>query len=167
MAPNTKSYHIWESYIYTDKPITWAAQKVHGITKEDLADAPKLMLLWPEIKKRLTDCAVVAHGHGTEKRFLQAFPGHGFGPWVDTLLLSRAVYPSLKNHSLSYVCESLDLKPEIDKIVPAKTWHDALYDAVASLLLLKKIITDFKLENTPLTTLLHPDTSASRKINTP
>lgn len=148
-----KDYDTWVSYIHTDKPITWTAQKVHGITKENLADAPKLMLLWPEIKSRLKGAAVVAHGHGTEKRFLRAFPGHGFGPWIDTLNLSRAVYPDLENHSLSNVCEKLGLKPQIDTIVSGKTWHDALYDAVASLVLLEKIITTFKLEKSPLTAL--------------
>ncbi len=161
--PDRGNVNAWESYIYTDKPITWAAQKVHGITKEDLADAPKLMLLWPEIKSRLSGCAVVAHGHGTEKRFLQAFPGHGFGPWVDTLQLSRAVYPELENHSLSNVCESLRLTTQIDDIVPSKTWHDALYDAVASIVLLRQIITDFELEQSPLSILLKLDTSAWRK----
>jgi len=114
---------LWESYIYTDKPITWAAQKVHGITKEDLADAPKLMLLWPEIKKRLGNSAVVAHGHGTEKRFLRAFPGHGFGPWIDTLHLSRAVFPELKKHSLSHICETQGLTSKVDTLVPDKTWQ--------------------------------------------
>jgi len=165
LSPDSENFDIWESYIYTDKPITWAAQKVHGITKEDLADAPKLMLLWPEIKKRLAGCAVVAHGHGTEKRFLRAFPGHGFGPWVDTLNLSRAVYPELESHSLSKVCETLNLKAQIDAIVHDKTWHDALYDAVASIVLLKEIITTFELEDSPLSILLQPDTSAWRKVN--
>lgn len=165
LSPDLEGYANWESYIHTDKPITWAAQKVHGITKEDLADAPKLMLLWPEIKQRLAGAAVVAHGHGTEKRFLRAFPGHGFGPWVDTLHLSRAVYPEMENHSLSHICETLDLKAEIDVLVPGKTWHDALYDAVASIVLLKQIIARYQLDNSPLATLLQPDTSAWRKVN--
>ena len=154
--------NTWESYIYTDKPITWAAQKVHGITKEDLADAPKLPLLCPEIKHRLADCAVVAHGHGTEKRFLRAFPGHGFGPWIDTLTLSRAVYPTLSSHSLSNICESLSLQAEISSLVPDKSWHDALYDAAASLILLKHIISSFDLDNQPVSLLTSPDTSVWR-----
>ena len=62
------------SFIHTDRPITWAAQKVHGISSEDLAEAPQLMLLWPEIKRRLSGRIAVAHGHGTEKRYLRTFP---------------------------------------------------------------------------------------------
>ena len=154
----------WMSYIHTDQNITWAAQKVHGITKDDLADAPKLMLLWPKIKKRLNQVAVVAHGHGTEKRFLHAFPGHGFGPWIDTLQISRAAWPELPDHSLGALCKALGLEDKVSAIVADKTWHDALYDAVASIILLEKIIHDFALHDAPLSTLENPDTSHWHKL---
>ena len=65
----------WMSYIHTDQKITWAAQKVHGITHEDLQDAPKFFQLWPSIKRRLKNAAVVAHGHGTEHRIYGPAPG--------------------------------------------------------------------------------------------
>ena len=51
--------------------------------------------LWPPIRDRLAGAAVVAHGAGTEKRFLRAFPYHGFSPWIDTLRLARKVLPNL------------------------------------------------------------------------
>lgn len=149
----------WTSYIHTDQPITWSAQKVHGITKEHLLDAPKLMLLWPKIKSRLANHAVVAHGHGTEKRFLRAFPAHGFGPWIDTLQLSRAAWPNLPSHSLSNVCESFKLTPAIESLVPDRAWHDALFDAAASIILLKHIISTFVLEEQNIHTLISPDTT--------
>ncbi|MFC5051505.1 exonuclease domain-containing protein [Rubritalea spongiae] len=153
----------WISYIHTDQDITWSAQKVHGITHDDLRDAPKLMLLWPSIKRRLKNKAVVAHGHGTEKRFLHAFPGHGFGPWIDTLQLSRAAWPDLPSHSLGDLCKTLGLEEKVTAIVPEKTWHDALYDAVASILLLEKIISDFELQDADISTLENTDTREWRK----
>jgi len=154
----------WISYIYTDQDITWSAQKVHGITHADLRNAPKMMLLWPAIKRRLKNNIVVAHGHGTEKRFLHAFPGHGFGPWLDTLQLSRAAWPNLPSHSLGDLCKSLDLEEKVTAVVPEKTWHDALYDAVASIILLEKIITDFNLAEHPISQLESPDTRAWRQL---
>ncbi|MGJ8657865.1 MAG: 3'-5' exonuclease [Akkermansiaceae bacterium] len=159
----------WMSYIHTNKKITWAAQQVHGITKEQLADAPKLMLLWPEIKNRLSGSIVVAHGHGTEKRFLRAFPAHGFGPWVDTLHLSRAAYPSLTDYSLGSICTTLQIVDEISNLSKTAspesriTWHDALYDSIASIVLLKHIIHTFSLQDSPLSLLTQPNTSAWRK----
>jgi DNA polymerase III subunit epsilon len=169
-----KSYAIdqlsdtWMSYIHTDRKITWSAQQVHGITKEQLSNAPKLILLWPDIKRRLSGNVIVAHGHGTEKRFLRAFPGHGFSPWVDTLHLARAAYPTLKDYSLRTICNELDIVDEINLHSNSASpmiinWHDALYDSIASIILLKRIIQNFSLQNSPITLLTQPNTAAWRK----
>lgn len=147
------------SYLYTDQPIQWAARKVHGIGPEDLINAPSLLLLWPEFKHRLGGAVVVAHGKGTEKRFLRAFPGHGFGPWVDTLLLARAAWPELPDHSLGALCHRHQLTPRIQARVPGKFWHDALFDAVASLVLLAHLVETHALEQHPVSALLQPNTS--------
>jgi DNA polymerase III subunit epsilon len=151
------------SYLQTDQPILWSAQKVHGITPAALADAPSLLALWPDIKSRLSDAVVVAHGKGTEKRFLRAFPGHGFGPWIDTLHLSRAAWPDLTDHSLGNVCQSHALTSTIEDLVPGKSWHDALFDAVASLVLLARLIQTHDLLDQSLDSILHPDTSIWHK----
>ena len=148
------------SYLHTDQPILWSAQKVHGITLSDLTDAPPLLTLWPELKSRLAEAVVVAHGKGTEKRFLRAFPGHGFGPWIDTLLLARAAWPELGDHSLGALCEAHHLTATVRALVALRSWHDALFDSVASLVLLAHVIATHSLIDQPLETLLHPDTSA-------
>jgi DNA polymerase-3 subunit epsilon len=107
---------------------------------------------------------VVAHGKGTEKRFLRTFPGHGFGPWIDTLLLSRAAWPELKDHSLGALSSERGLTEQIEALVPGKRWHDALYDAVASLVLLEDLISSFALEEQPLDLLVKPDTSGWHRM---
>jgi DNA polymerase-3 subunit epsilon len=148
------------SYLASESPITWSARKVHGIRDEDLAGAPGLLALWPELKSRLAGAAVVAHGKGTEKRFLRTFPGHGFGPWVDTLLLARAAWPEMPEHSLSALCDALGLSAAVQAMLPGRRWHDALYDAVASLVLLEHVIDRFDLAARPLDCLVQPDTAA-------
>ncbi len=152
------------SYLRTDQPVQWSARRVHGIGPDQLADAPALLTLWPELKRRLAGAVVVAHAKGTEKRFLRAFPGHGFGPWIDTLLLARAAWPDLANHSLGALCECHGLTATAKTLVPKKSWHDALFDSVASLLLLEKLIDSMALADHPVETLLHPDTSAWHKM---
>lgn len=147
------------SYLAAGVPIRWTARKVHGIRDEDLDGAPSLLALWPELKSRLSGAAVVAHGKGTEKRFLRVFPGHGFGPWVDTLLLARAAWPELPDHSLSSLCDTLGLSPAVESMLPGRRWHDALYDAVASLVLLEHLVEGFDLSAKPLDCLVHPDTA--------
>jgi DNA polymerase-3 subunit epsilon len=131
---------FYRSYLRTERPVTWSAQQIHGITNEDLRDAPELLSLWPELKHRLGGRWIVAHGAGTEKRFLRAFPLHGFGPWVDTLTLSRKILPGLSSYALSDLATELSLETEARVLLPDFRWHEALSDALASLLLLKKLI---------------------------
>jgi DNA polymerase-3 subunit epsilon len=147
------------SFLHTDQPILWSAQKVHGITPADLTHAPPLLSLWPEVKCRLAGAVVVAHGKGTEMRFLRAFPGHGFGPWIDTLLLARAAWPDLPAHSLGDLCRFHQLTASVQSLVAGRSWHDALFDSVASLVLLAHIIDTHCMLDEPSTTLLHPNTS--------
>lgn len=150
---------LFVSYLQTNQPVLWSARKVHGIGPEQLKDAPPLLSLWPDLRSRLQGAIVVAHGKGTEKRFLRAFPGHGFGPWLDTLHLARALWPDLPDHSLSALGSSLDLTEKIQSMVPGKSWHDALFDSVASLLVLETAIQSLDLHATPVSELLHPNTS--------
>lgn len=152
------------SFIRTDRPITWAAQKVHGISSDDLKDAPAYMTLWPNIKSIMRGHIAVAHGHGTEKRYLRAFPAHGLGPWVDTLQLARAAWPDLPSHALGKLCDHFQLTEQVSTLIAHKTWHDALYDASASLVLLEYLISEFSLQDQPLEILTHPDTTMWHKL---
>lgn len=128
------------SHLQTDRPVTWAAQKVHGIRTADLADAPPLASLWPEIESRLRGRIIVAHSASTERRFLRAFPTHRFGPWVDSLHLARRLNPELDSHRLGDLVAQHGLDGAIQEACPGLAWHDALYDATASLVLLRHLV---------------------------
>ena len=132
--------NFFRSYVRCSSAVTRSAGAVHGIGARDTEGAPAMAALWPEFKKRLSRAVVVAHGAGTEKRFLRAFPLHGFGPWVDTLAISRAVLPDLAEHSLGGVVGALGLEAEVAELCPGLGWHDALFDAVACLVLLGHIV---------------------------
>lgn len=138
------------SYIHCARPVRWSAAKVHGITTDMLQNAPTFSELWPQIRRMLSGCLVVGHNPATEVRFLSSFPGHGFGPWLDTLQLARKALPSLKEHSLGKVCEALRICSQVDALVPGKHWHDALYDAAGSLEILRALTRALHMENAPL-----------------
>lgn len=131
---------FYRSYLKAERPVTWSAQQIHGITSEDLQHAPEFRSLWPELKQRLGGQWIVAHGSGTEKRFLRTFPLHGFGPWVDTLTLSRKILPGRPSYALSDLVKDLSLTNEASSLLPDFRSHEALSDALASLLLLRKLI---------------------------
>jgi DNA polymerase III epsilon subunit-like protein len=65
---------------------------------------------------------------------------HGFGPWVDTLTLSRKILPGRPSYALSDLVGELGLEEEARTHLPDFRWHEALSDSLASLLLLRKLI---------------------------
>ena len=83
---------------------------------------------------------MVAHGAGTEKRFLRSFPMHGFDIWIDTLQLAKKVLPESTDYSLGALIHDIGANEDLKTICPELDWHDALFDAVASLFLLKELL---------------------------
>jgi DNA polymerase-3 subunit epsilon len=148
---------FYRTYINPRRAVTWAAQRVHGITDEHLTSAPDITSLWPEFRTRLTGAVVVAHAAGTEKRFLRIFPFHGFGPWIDTLALARKAWPGLRDYSLEGLAAALGFAGEIDNLCPGLRFHDALYDAVGSLLVLRSLVTGAGLADRSVEELLQAD----------
>lgn len=148
---------VLDSYVRPEIPVTWAAKKVHGISDEMVKDAPRLLDLWPEIKAAMEGRWIVAHGASTEKRFLRVFPFHSFGPWVDTLVLTRAVYPGLASHALGDIIRALGLEAEEEISAEGFRWHDAGCDAGASLVLLRHLVRVCQLGDSNPEILLRPD----------
>lgn len=140
----------YSSYIACNRPVRWSAAKVHGITTDMLRQAPHFSALWSDLHRLLRGCVVVGHNPSTEQRFLSAFPGHGFGPWLDTLALARKALPTLSDHSLGTVCHALGISPEVSTLVPGKSWHDALFDAAGSLILLRALVRGLNMEQATL-----------------
>jgi DNA polymerase-3 subunit epsilon len=153
----------FRSHVHSPVRITRRARAVHGITDEDVRRAPAMASLWPEFKARLGGAVVVAHGAATEKRFLRAFPFHGFGPWLDTLVLSRAALPGLSGHALGDVAAALGAEEEIRRLCAGLDWHDALFDAVACLVILQRVLAICAAPDLTVGQLLAMDTRAYRQ----
>lgn len=152
--------HSFRSFLHTDKPIVWNAQKVHGISTADLIGAPTLLSLWPKLNQTLRHRVVVAHGAGTEKRFLRTFPLHGFTTWVDTIKVAQAAFPEQRDFSLEALSQLTSTVAETQRLCPQLRFHDALFDATATLLVLREIIRLASLEQAPIEALIHPERSA-------
>lgn len=144
---------FFSSYLQVRERIEPKVQKKHFLTNETLQEAPSLLSLWPVFEKKLRGRYLVAHGRGTEKRFLRAFPMHGFGPWIDTLSLSRAMVPGLPSYQLSDLIFSFGLLEEMAYWLPHFRWHEALSDAIASLILLLHLIKKGNLATKPISLL--------------
>ncbi|MCX7713103.1 MAG: hypothetical protein N2035_05485 [Chthoniobacterales bacterium] len=129
---------IWSSYL--DAKFKCGPFFVASVTRRRSEGLPKLIELWGEVRQLLDGRVLLAHGAGTERRFLQAFPGHGFGPWIDTLRLARAAFPEAKSHSLSNLCDFLGISEKLRSLgIAGNKWHDAQFDAAACLFLFLEI----------------------------
>ena len=129
----TGRYH--ESYlrVAAARPFNPYAPGRHAELRGVLAAAPPPAELWPVWRPWLEGHPLAAHNIGTEKKFLQRVaPLHEFGPWIDTLKLARRVRPDLAGHALADVCAA-----RLRELCPGRDWHDALFDAFASALVLE------------------------------
>ena len=147
---------FFRSYLRADSKVTHSAYAIHGIGTEQLLDAPTFLSIWPVVRGKLQNRCVVAHGAGSERRYLRAFPFHGFGPWVDTLKLARVLRPGLSDYSLGSLITTFGVEEEANQVCVGLKWHDALYDAVACLLLLRALVQNAGLWQKPVSLLENP-----------
>lgn len=127
--------------VSTDRPFNPHAPGRHARLRHELAQAPDLPALWPELASWMIGVPLAAHNIGTERGMLErAAPLHRFGPWIDTLRLTRRAYPQLASSALEDVVVALKLQPRLDELIAGRASHDALYDAFACALVLEHFL---------------------------
>ncbi|MEJ6400279.1 3'-5' exonuclease [Nicoliella lavandulae] len=115
--------------INPEVPFNWRNIKVHGIHERDVADAPTFPEIWPKIKAFFTpDQLVVAHNatfdNSVLKKTLERY--HIPQPHyltLDTLKVTRKLFPDFADHKLNTVCENLEIE--------LNHHHNALDDSLA------------------------------------
>jgi DNA polymerase-3 subunit epsilon len=123
-----------------ERPFNPYAPGRHHELRDALAAAPTWSMHWPAMGSWLRG-PLIAHNAPTEKQVFRKFsPMHTFGPWIDTLKLSRIAWPELPSHKLGDLVHTLQLAEELNNRLPGREAHDALYDAMASALLLEHLL---------------------------
>lgn len=141
-------------FLSPPEPVALTRADVHGITQENLRDAPSLIELWPELATDLQGSPLIAHGAGTERRFLRVFPFAQIGPWIDTLFLSKKIYPDLESYALGDLICILGIEGKLRSYFPHGRWHEALFDSAACLLLFHHLVKNGDLQDKPLSWLI-------------
>lgn len=114
----------------------------HASLRHILAESVPLSALWQELAPWLSGRTLLAHNVPVEQRILkQAFPMHALGPWIDTLVLARRCFPSLKSYKLSDLIPELGLLETVKKYAADGEPHDAFYDAMACAVLFEYMLT--------------------------
>lgn len=132
----------------------------HGISEERAAGQASFENAWSLFAGLRESGPFCAHNAAVEDGFLRAVwscprrspdfsephqSTASWGPWLDTLPIYRRVYPQLASHKLQTLVGIFELQPELDRqagiLCPAdrQHYHCALYDALASALLLRRL----------------------------
>ena len=156
------AWQLWESLLKIGpRPFHPRAPGRHAALRKTLEISPALPELLPEIRGRLLGQPLVAHNVATERNCLKAaVPMEKFGPWIDTLKLSRAVWPALPSYALGDLMDRFDLRAEALRGCPDREEHDALFDALGAGLLLQHILRQPGWDRAGMEVLLHPDQRA-------
>lgn len=120
-----------------DYPFSKQAPGTYATQRATIALAPEMETIWPALHTQLSATLPVAHNAATERNILARFaPLTHYNVWVDTLFLTRKIYPTLPSFALDNIIPTLGLEQPLKQLVPGRAPHDAYYDAVACALLL-------------------------------
>ena len=143
----------------------------HGITEEAVSGQVGFDAEWDFFAELRESGPLCAHNAAVEDGLLRSvwpyprsspdFSEQGqcvasWGPWLDTLYLYRRLYPQLQSHKLRDLIVLFDLQALLDEqaalYCPEKRrrYHCALYDTLASALLLSRLYDDSDLQSMSL-----------------
>jgi DNA polymerase III epsilon subunit-like protein len=111
-----------------------------GLTSNVLADAPSPPEIEPELARRVNGQVIVGHNVGVDWRLLhRRHPAITPLALVDTLRLARHLKIGAKN-SLSALTDQLEITAQVENLAARSQPHRALWDTVATALLLPELI---------------------------
>lgn len=111
-----------------------------GLTTDVLAAAPAAADVEPEIARRVDGHTIVGHNVGVDWRLLhRRYPALAPTGLLDTLRLARSLKLGSKN-SLTALIDQLELTPQVERLAAGSQPHRALWDTVATALLLPSLV---------------------------
>ena len=172
----------------TESTIDAVERKQHGISVELVVECPNFendFDLFAKLRKSGPFCA---HNSSVEDRFLKNTWSYArqspdfaslkknqllasWGPWLDTLSIYRRLYPDLDSYQLNVLIRLFGLGDKLIQLArlhcPKERirYHCALYDALASALLLQRLFSLEELKDLSLYQLFTLSSSSASLFN--
>jgi exodeoxyribonuclease X len=117
--------------VRSDQPIKYFATRIHGLTNQDVADAPTFAAIKDDVLAALDADALVAHNAHVDVNVLRRKLGDWKTPEVfDTLKLARRLLPEAGGYKLGTLVDSFNLAEGMpDGLSPHRAGYDALVAA--------------------------------------
>jgi len=127
------------------RPITPIVRRIHGLSNQDVADAPSFAEVEDEVRRALDADVLVAHNAYVDVGVLQRHLGEWTCPEVlDTLKLAKRLRPNQSSYRLGALVEAFGLAAGMpDGLSP----HRATYDVLVAARLFVQLAT--RTDNTP------------------
>ena len=110
---NDRIVDSFHSLINPGRRIPSNVTKLTGIKNADVAGAPDMDTVAPELSEFIDNLPLVAHNANFDIKFIaNAFKRAGVSKgmlYIDTLVLARSAYPNMPNHKLSTLINELGL----------------------------------------------------------
>ena len=125
LLPTGRTFH---RFVNPERLIPAGAMAVHGITDEQVKDAPKFREIVRDLMDFIGDAPVIAHNAAFDRSFIDHECGLCSHPlldadrWIDTLKLAQSRFPGMPN-SLDALCKRYKIS------LVDRTMHGALIDA--------------------------------------
>jgi DNA polymerase III epsilon subunit-like protein len=128
------------------RPIKYFATRIHGLTTNDVADAPSFAAVENEVRRALDADVLVAHNAHIDIGVLRRHLADWECPAVlDTLKLAKRLRPEQASYKLGALVEAFTLA---DGLPEDLTPHRATYDVLVTARLFVRLATSD--DNTPL-----------------
>ncbi|RSK27402.1 ATP-dependent helicase DinG [Bacillus sp. HMF5848] len=150
LVENDQIVETFESFVNPGIPIPQFIQDLTGITNEMVAKAPIFADLAPLLWDMFSDSYFVAHNVPFDLSFLKeellssGFLGV-FGPTIDTVELSRVLYPTIQSYKLEHLADYFGFEHDNP--------HRADSDALVTTYILLELLN--KLKKLPIEALKH------------
>ncbi len=118
--------------------IPYYITNITGITNDMVKNSPSVENVMPQLIEFIGDSPIVAHNANFDYKFIQNYSNYSFSKnkVIDTVAISRKMYPELPNHKLSTIAKEIGItedgfhRAEFDCECCAKIYIKALESEV-------------------------------------
>ena len=121
----------YSQLIHPKNPIDGFITSLTGITNEMVSNMPRIEEVRDDILSFIGEDIIIGHNTSFDMRFLEESFGESLpNMYMDTMQFARKVYPELKHHRLSDLCDFLNLSTNSHRSLADCITTKELYDAI-------------------------------------